>query len=427
MIAIYKVLSTLIYPFLFIYIYYRKILKKEDPKRFKEKILSSHFNVVRNEDSKLIWFHAASIGEFKSILPIIEELNINNVDLEFLITTTTLSSSIIAEKELKTFKNVCHRFFPFDVDFLMDNFLASWRPNVIFLVDSEIWPNLILKTKKYNVPLALINARITSSTFKKWMKFPNTAKKIFNSFNLCLASNLETKEFLSKLNAKNIFFNGNIKLISKFEIKKITDINEDFLLKNKFWVAASTHDGEEVFCLDVHTKLKETHKDIVTIIAPRHINRTKNIESLCKNFNFNVQILNKNDKILENKEIIIINSFGVLQNFFKYAKSAFIGKSIIKKLRNSGGQNPIEAAKLDCKIYHGPYVYNFKEIYKILETNNISKKIENSKELSYNLIKDFKIPHVENNKISNLINNLGQQTLSNTMKNINGFLLNEIK
>ncbi|MDA7828960.1 hypothetical protein N9A35_00280, partial [bacterium] len=381
MISIYKVLSTLIYPFLFIYIYYRKILKKEHPKRFKEKILSSHFNVVRKKDSKLIWFHAASIGEFKSILPIIEELNINNTNLEFLVTTTTLSSSIIAEKELKIFKNVFHRFFPFDVHFLMDNFLASWRPNVIFLVDSEIWPNLILKTKKYNVPLALINARITSSTFKKWMKFPTTAKKIFSSFNLCLASNLETKDFLSKLNANNIFFNGNIKLVSKFEKKKTRDINDDFLIKNKFWVAASTHDGEDVFCLDVHTKLKETYKGIVTIIAPRHINRTKNIETLCKNYNFNVQILNKNDKILENKEIVIINSFGVLQNFFKYTKSAFIGKSIIKKFKNTGGQNPIEAAKLDCKIYHGPYVYNFKEIYNILEKNNISKVIEDSKEL----------------------------------------------
>ena len=196
MIIMYRVLTTLIYPLLFIYIYYRKILKKEDTERYKEKILISHFNVKRKMNTKLIWFHAASIGELKSIIPIINELNINK-NFEFLITTITLSSSNLAKEEFKDSENIQHRFFPFDVDFLMDNFLASWRPNVIFLVDSEIWPNLILKTKKYNVPLALINARITSSTFKKWMKFPNTAKKIFNSLDyltiLCI------HKYLSKL------------------------------------------------------------------------------------------------------------------------------------------------------------------------------------------------------------------------------------
>ena len=103
----------------------------------------------------------------------------------------------------------------------------------------------------------------------------------------------------------------------------------------------------------------------------------------------NTQILNKNDVLLENKEIIIINTFGELQKYFHYAKSVFIGKSMIKKLKNQGGQNPIEAAKLDCKIYHGPYVYNFEEIYEILEKNNISKKIETPEQLSFHLVKDL--------------------------------------
>ena len=427
MILLYRVLTALFYPALILMVFFRKIIKKEDSIRYKEKIFPSCFNVVRNKNFKLIWFHAASIGEFKSILPIIEDINDNHNNIEFLITTVTLSSSNLAIGELKKFNNVQHRFFPLDVEFLINKFLSLWKPNIIFLVDSEIWPNLIFRASKNNIPLSLINARITSKTFSRWMMFPNTAKKIFSSFSLCLTSNLETKNYLLKLNRENIYFNGNIKLISKIDEGNIKNSNEKFLLNNRFWLAASTHKGEEDFCLQTHLKLKKKFKDVITIIAPRHIERVKSIKQLCDNFNLNTQILNKNETILNNKEIIIINSFGILSNYFKYAKSVFIGKSTIKSLENDGGQNPIDAAKLGCKIYHGPYVYNFKEVYEILEKNYISKKINTIDELSDNLIKDLKNHHKEDSQISVLINDLGQKTLADTMNKINNFLLNEIK
>ena len=387
MILLYRILTTFLYPILILAIFFRKIKKKEDAFRYKEKIFPSCFNVVRNSDSKLIWFHAASVGEFKSILPIIEEINNNYKHIEFLVTTV----------------------------------------NIIFLVDSEIWPNLIFRANKNKIPLSLINARITSKTFKKWMIFPRTAQKIFSSFSLCRTSNLETKNYLLKFNKENIYFNGNIKLINKIDAGGIKNLNEKFLLKNRFWLAASTHKGEEVFCLQTHIQLKNKYNDIVTIIAPRHIERVKSIKMACDDLNLNVQIINKNEPILDNKEIIIINSFGILSNYFKYAKSVFIGKSTIKSLENVGGQNPIDAAKLGCKIYHGPYVYNFKEVYEILKKIQISEKIENTKELSDNLIKDLEDHRKDNKKISVLINNLGQKTLADTMNKINNFLLNEIK
>jgi 3-deoxy-D-manno-octulosonic-acid transferase len=426
MILIYRILSNLIYPLLFIFLYLRKILNKESAKRYKEKIFVSHFNVTRNEKLKLIWFHAASIGEFKSILPIIKEFNTKNDKFEFLITTTTLSSGNLAAVELKSFKNVKHRFFPLDVNFLINKFLYLWKPSAIFLVDSEIWPNLILNAKKFKIPLAIINARLTLKTFNKWAKFPKTSKQIFSSFDLCLASNLETVNFLKKFNAKNIFFNGNIKLINKIDVDKIKDINDNILIKSRFWLAASTHKGEDDLCLKTHLSLKEKYNDILTIIAPRHIDRVQEVKALCKNYNLNAQILNSNDKILDNSEIIIINSFGVLQNYFKHAISVFMGKSTLIKLKNVGGQNPIDAAKLGCKIYHGPYVYNFEDIYKILEKNKISKKIGNYSDLSDNLIEDFKISQKHDRVATSSIKNIGQKTLTDTMKYINNFLSNEI-
>ena len=391
MILIYRALTILLYPFLIILIYCRKIFHKEDAKRYKEKIFSSHFNVVRKKNSNLLWFHAASIGELKSIIPIVKKLNDKNNNFEFLITTVTLSSSNLATDELKMFDNVYHRFMPIDVSFLIKKFIYLWKPSVIFLVDSEIWPNLIFIANKNKIPLSLINARITTKTYKRWMMIPRIAKKIFNLFDLCLASNLQTKDYLQKLNAKNIYFVGNIKLINSFD-NNIVNPNENFLLKNKFWLAASTHKGEDAVCINAHLTLKKHYKDIVTIIAPRHIDRVKKIKILCDKYNLKVQILNKTDLILDDREIILINSFGLLNSFYKYSKSVFIGKSLIKKLEDVGGQNPIDAAKLGCKVYHGPYVYNFKEIYEILRKNDISKEIINHSDLCNNLIKDLKEP-----------------------------------
>ncbi len=423
MILTYRVLTTLFYPLFLIIIFFRKILNKEDKYRFKEKIFSSYFNVKRQKKSKLIWFHAASLGELKSIFPIINELN-NNKNLEFLITTITLSSSYLAKEKFKNQENVYHRFLPLDVFFLMEKFLNQWRPFAIFLVDSEIWPNLILQAKKKNILLGIVNARITSKTFHRWAKIPRVSKKIFSSFNLCLASNIETRDFLEKLGATNIHFKGNIKLINQIDKQKIRNQNFEILKKKRFWLAASIHKGEDAYCLKTHINLKKKYQDLITIIAPRHIHRVQSIKKLSYKYNLTTQVLNKDDLIEKDKEIVLINSFGVLNNYFKYAKSVFIGKSTLKKFKNIGGQNPIDAALLGCKIYHGPYVYNFKEIYNILEKNNISKEINNFDELTNNLIDDLKSLNKDKEETSSLIKNFGQKTLTDTMEKINYFLFN---
>ena len=255
--------------------------------------------------------------------------------------------------------------------------------------------------------------------------FSSTAKKIFEKFDLSLCSNSETKNHLEKLNAKNVFYQGNIKLISDVKEKDIQNINEKILLKKRFWFAASTHKGEDITCLKTHQKLKEKFKDILTIIAPRHIERSKEINSLCKKLNLSSQILEENEKIIDNKEVVIINYFGALNDYFKYSKSVFIGKSMLAKLKNNGGQNPIEAAKLNCKIYHGPYVYNFKDIYEMLEKNCISNEISNYEELSKNLINDLDDPYKQSHNIIDPIKNLEQKTFIDTMKLVNEFVKND--
>ena len=222
--------------------------------------------------------------------------------------------------------------------------------------------------------------------------FPSVAKKIFRVFKLFLCSNSETKSLLENLNLKNIHYKGNIKFISSDNEKNIVNLNQDILLQQRFWLAASTHKDEDIFCLNTHLRLKEKFKKLITIIAPRHIERSYKIKILSEKLKLKVQILNQQEKILDDSEIVIINYYGALNSFYKFAKSVFIGKSMLKKFQKNGGQNPIEAAKLRCRIYHGPYVYNFKEIYEVLESNQISKMVENYNELSENLITDLNNP-----------------------------------
>ena len=426
MILLYQTISLLIYPLLILIIFIRKYLGKEDPKRFKEKIFVNHFN-VKKKYHKLIWFHAASVGELQSIIPIIKELNKKNKNLEFLITTVTLSSSNLAKQEFKKLKNVYHRFFPIDVVFIIEKFIISWKPNFIILVDSEIWPNLILKAKENKIPIGIINARITAKTYKRWMFFPGVAKKIFSLFNFCLASSKETKSYLLKLKAKKVKFLGNIKFANNLINKNLNNINDKFLSSNKYWLGASTHKSEEVLCLKTHLELKKKFNKIVTIIAPRHINRIKEIKNICEDFKLNFQILKKNQLISKNKEIILVNFFGGLSNFYKYTNSVFIGKSTIKKLKNDSGQNPLDAARFGCKIYHGPYVYNFREIYNFLEKKNSAKKINDHKDLTANLVKDLKTVNKSYNRPTLDINKLGKKMLTNTIKELNSFLFNATK
>ena len=316
---LYRILTNLFYPLLIILIFLRKLRGKEDKIRFKEKIFYSYFNVKKEKDVKLIWFHAASVGEVQSIFPIIEKLNSNKKNLQFLITTITFSSGKLVREEFSNFENVTHRYLPLDINFLVKKFLNLWKPDVVLFVDSEIWPNLILNVKKNNIPLGIINGRITLRTFKKWMLIPKTAKTIFRSFNLILASSFESNEYLEKLGAKNIFNIGNIKFSKNINLEKIHNKNKNILESKKFWCAASTHEEEDKFCIETHINLKKKLTNVLTIIIPRHIDRSEKIKKVCLNHNLRTQIINIEDSVEKSTEILIINSFGVLPNYFRYA------------------------------------------------------------------------------------------------------------
>ena len=412
----YKILTYLLYPFLILLIYFRKFFNKEDKLRFKEKI---YFHDKPELKKKLIWFHGASIGEINSITPIIKHfLKKNNFNI--LVTTVTQSSAKILQNEFKNEKNVSHKYFPLDVPFLIKNFIEKYCPNFAVFVDSEIWPNTVNEIKKKNIPIILLNARITDKTLKRWLWVENFAKQIFSSFDVCLASSVNSEKNLRILGAKNINYIGNLKYINN--LKRFNNLEQNIVKsfhERKVWLAASTHPNEEKICIATHMLLKKRFPNMLTIIAPRHINRINEIISEIKKANIVLQVIEDGiASINKNTEIVLINSFGSLNKYFQYCKNVFLGKSLNKKLILVGGQNPLEAVRLGCKIYHGPYVYNFKEIYDFLDSQGITEQIKNSQDLCDKIIKNIDSNfEIDSGKIDK-INKFGQDIFDGTVKKL---------
>ena len=295
------------------------------------------------------------------------------------------------QKKYKKNGRVFHQFLPYDSNILINNFFLNWKPNLVSFVDSEIWPNFFLKIKKENLPFLLLNGRITKKTFERWKKLKSFASELFDCISLSIASDKETIKRLNYFNFKKVKFFGNIKFCSPLNDQKdsydSTTINLND--KKKIWCAISTHEGEEIFCGKVHNLIKRTHKDTMTIIIPRHIERTQKIFSDLEKMGLKVQIKNENENINNNADIVLVNYYGSVLGYIKKIKQVFIGKSILKKLEKDGGQNPIDAAKTGCNIFHGPFVSNFREIYEYLDNQKISQEINEADELAKKLTENF--------------------------------------
>ena len=419
----YKFFTYLFYPFSFIYLFFRILSKKEHPKRYKEKL--SKINIKRDKGF-LIWFHVASVGEAMSILPLIENFENDKYIKKILITSITLSSAQVLQKKYDYSKKIIHQFLPLDVPIFVNKFLNYWNPNLAIFIDSEVWPNLILNIKKKNIPLLLVNGRITKKSFLRWILFKNFAKKIFKKFDLCIASNKETEDHLRSLGAQNIKNYGNLKFAkTKQDSNKKLDSNFIDKIKNKkIWCAASTHPSEEIFCAKTHVELKKVYNDILTIIIPRHINRINEIYDQLSNLKLSVVKYTNFIEIKNDTDILLVDTYGEAIKFYNISKCVFVGKSLLESLKNVGGQNPIEPSRLGCKIFHGPNVSNFKDVYEYLASLNVAKKVENPKELSEILVSELKTAKTNNYEIIEKIENYGANILNNVLREIKIYINN---
>ena len=401
----YQIIISLIVLISPIVIFYRIYKNKEDKKRFKEKFSIS---TKKRLNGKLIWFHGSSVGEILSIMPIIKNYEKNKSIKQILVTSSTLSSSKIIKKF--KFKKTIHQFFPIDHLYFTRKFLNYWKPNLAIFIESEIWPCMFKNLKNNKIPLVLLNARLTKKTFNRWIKLESFSRSVFNHISVTYPQNNETINYLKKMKVDKIKFLGNLKFIENTDNKKFRIKNNlKKLFKNKrIWVASSTHQNEEIFCSLAHKELKKRVNNLLTIIIPRHIHRTNEIISQIEKLNLKVTTHSSFSKNLRDIDIYIVDTFGDTNKFYKIGSTVFMGGSIIKR----GGQNPLEAARLNSKILHGPNIDNFRDVYKFLRLNRLSKKINTPRQLASSI--RFK----KNKNKGALIKNIGEKILKKTIKEL---------
>ena len=406
----YYLITTVFYYLLYPYLYFRILKKKECPFRYKEKLGISH--KTRN-NGYLIWFHCSSIGELKSIFPIIDHYLKKS---QILVTTSTLGSNEVFQKKYYNTNNIIHQYAPIDSPQIIKKFFKKWNPNIIFFTESEIWPNQIFYAKNNNIPIILLNARISNKSFIKWKLIKNTMNKILNCFDLILCQSNESADYFNYFGNNNIKMLGNLKFVvsGDFENKE-ENLN---LQKRLVFIALSTHPTEEEVCIKIHSSLKSQHPNLLTIIIPRHINRIPEIQKIIINNKLNFLIAESLDNFKNNTDILIINSYGNTKKILKSSKYVFIGGSLV----DHGGQNPIEVAYNNSLIFHGPHVHNFTEIYNFLNKENIAFKINSEAEL-INQLKE-KINDYQNKNIKEKIIRMGDEILSSTIKELDQYIVN---
>tara|TARA_Y100001970_G_scaffold155928_1_gene190894 strand:+ start:1940 stop:3100 length:1161 start_codon:yes stop_codon:yes gene_type:complete len=319
--------------------------KKEDVSRYKERFGDTSSKKIIKKD--VIWIHASSVGEFKSC-----DYLINNFykNYNLLITTTTKTA---ADYALKNYgEKIIHQYAPFDVIPWINKFLNFWKPKLVVWIESDIWPNTIVKLREKKISAIFLNARISPRSFNKWKFFTSYYTFITKTFFAIYAQSKNDLERIQKLTNVNVEYIGNLKLTKKNNTFPKPAKTEKINI-----MIASTHQNEEVLIISSLEKISIKFPFVNFFIAPRHPSRSKSIYKLFKDKKLDVVYHSKSQNL--NCRFLIIDSFGKMEQFFNISDIVFLGGS----LSNNGGHNPIEAAIANCAIISGSNVFNWENLY----------------------------------------------------------------
>ena len=353
-IGIYNTLVRTLYPIVIRrYIEKRKKMGKEDVKRFNERVGRP---TKPRPDGRLIWLHGASVGESISMLPLINRLLEIYPDAHVMVTTGTTTSAEVMAKRLP--ERAFHQYLPIDNPVFAARFVRHWQPTIALWFESEFWPAMLSTIKRRNIPLILINGRISIKSFKRWQQFDFVIKELLDCFTACLGQSEEDAYRLRALGAKDAMCLGNLKYaglpIPVDEEKKKE--SQDEIGERPVWLASSTHSDEEVK-IGRHLKdLLAKHSGLLTIIAPRHPNRGVEIKNaLREKYQLNVALRSANEKIMPETEVYIADTIGEMGIWYELCPIVFIGGSLIPH----GGQNFMEPSRCRDAVIVGPHMHNF--------------------------------------------------------------------
>ena len=368
---LYLFLSFLLDPIFFVYQSISVLRGKENPKHFWERWVNKK---IKRPSGKLIWLHAASVGEILSLLPLIEKIIDNDPQVNILLTSTTKTSAEIYKKN--SMNRVIHQMAPHDTFFISKRFIKYWHPDLAARVESEIWPRILIELKKNKIPNFLLNARFSKKSISKINRWNISAGFLFSLFDEIHIQEKGTVEILSKIGvaSQKLNLTGSLK-DSREKLIFDENISKQFLSvanNQNIWLAACTHPGEDEVVLEAHKKIGG-----ILVIAPRHIERGKHILRLSRSIGFSTQLRSEKKELDRNTSVYVADTMGEMGLWYSLSKVAFVGGSLVEK----GGHNPLEAAQFGTFVLHGSNIFNAKEQYKQLKKMGVCFQVSGKKEI----------------------------------------------
>ncbi|MBL8836891.1 MAG: 3-deoxy-D-manno-octulosonic acid transferase [Alphaproteobacteria bacterium] len=352
---------------------------KEDPLRVAER---TGIAITPRPPGALLWVHGASMGELRSVVPLIRLIAAARPDVNFLITSgTRTSAEMIAQAPPP---RSIHQYVPLDIPAWIERFLDHWRPDAVLWLESELWPNLIRQTRQRGIAMALVNGRLSDRSFARWRRISRIAAPPVAAFAPCLAqSEADARRFealgVPAVCVGNLKFDGTPAPADAAPL----DALRAAIGARPVWLAASTHPGEEEIVARAHRAVRARHRDALLIVVPRHANRgTEIAERLAAQGHGFVRRSLGNLPAPEH-DLYIADTMGELGMLYRLAMVAFIGKSIA----SIGGQNPIEPARLQVATVFGPHMENFRDVASALTAAGGAIQIRDESALAATIIR----------------------------------------
>lgn len=361
-----------------------KLRQASEPKR----LLRERFGNLSEEvaltvsENKTVWIHAVSVGEVMAAKEFIRLFAEACPQIKILLTTVTPTGQRIAQGLQSDQIQVA--YIPFDFSFAVRKYMKEVSPICLLLMETEIWPNLLTEASKLQIPVGILNARLSPRSLKRYLRFKNILQPVFNKIDFVLSQTEEDAERFKQIGipASKVQTLGNMKFdnVSMEEetgfadsLKQRFEMNE----KMRVFLAGSTHPGEEEMLASVLKSVRNQYKEVKLVIAPRHIERADTIKQKLEEIGFRVQLSSHFLKGVP-YDVMLVDELGILKNLYAIADVVFVGGSLVPK----GGQNPIEPAALKRAILHGPYTHNFKKVYQMLDDENGAQLVQTPDELS---------------------------------------------
>ncbi|MCV6596103.1 MAG: 3-deoxy-D-manno-octulosonic acid transferase, partial [Mangrovicoccus sp.] len=350
---------------------------KEDPQRIDER--RGKASQPRPE-GKLLWFHAASVGESLSILEVIRRLGNQDPGLEFLVTTGTKTSAAILAARMPP--RCRHQFVPVDTRAYVRRFLDHWRPDLAIWTESEFWPTLLVETHRAGTPILLINGRMSERSMRNWRWLGGAARALLGCFSAVQVQDDQTATAMRHFGVppENIAVTGTLK---EGTPPPPCDENARNALSKSIagrpvWLAASTHPGEEELVLQAHAQAALHTPTLLLVLAPRHPERGDEVEALIQQAGLRCDRRSKGAELSRDTQVYLADTLGEMGLWYRLCPVSFVGGSLVK----IGGHNPFEPAALGSAILHGPHVYNFQDVYARLVSANASVEIHDAQGLA---------------------------------------------